>query len=131
MCFHEGPTVVHRFASVAPRIFGPCLNREEGGAESEGGAATAAHAAVDPPALSVAQSWKLGALHERFVRAREESNLREAGDVLGRPRPLTEVFCLVPWYWFMTRGRLAGRKVNIKKKIEDFGSGQFQWAILL
>lgn len=104
MCVHEGPTIVHRVAKMTPRILGPWLKRKQDGAGSGGGATAAANAEVDPP-LSVAQGWKLGALHERFVRAREESSLREAGDVLGRPRPLTEV---------RPRGRFACQKIIAK-----------------
>lgn len=98
MCVHDGPTIVHRVAESAPRILGRWLTRKGDGVISGSGTAAAANAEVDPP-LSVAQTWKLGALHERFVRGREESNLREAGDVLGRSLPLTEVF-------LRTRGRL-------------------------
>lgn len=95
LCVHGGPTVVHRLAEVTPRILGRRLKRKGESGDSKAGT-PAAHADVDPP-ISVAQSWTLGALYERYVRAREDSNLREAGDVLGRARPLTEVG---------TRGRL-------------------------
>lgn len=97
LCVHEGPTTVHRVAKSAPRILGGWLQRKGDGVGGGCGSTATANAGVDPQ-LSVAQGWKLGALHERFVRAREESSLWEAGDVLGRPWPLTEV---------LTLGRLA------------------------
>lgn len=102
LCVHEGPTMVHRFAESVPRVLGRWLKRK-GDGEDSGGRTTATNASVNTP-LSASQSWKLGALHERYLRAREESNLREAGDVLGRPRPLTEV---PGTHIVETRGRLS------------------------
>lgn len=90
LCFHRrGPELAKR----GPTILGWWLkrsNRDVAGAVA-GGDSEPARIKIAPP-TSVAQSWRLGGLHERFSRgscAGEESTLLEAGEVLGRP--LTEV----------------------------------------
>eukprot|EP00752_Nemacystus_decipiens_P008237 g7365.t2 len=82
LCYHEqGPELARRGPSILRRWLKPRVND-----------AGAAPVAISPPS-SVAQSWRLGALHERFfrgARAGQQSTLREAGAVLGVGRPLTE-----------------------------------------
>lgn len=85
LCFHEqGASKAKR----GPSILGRWLKRREGISKCS-----------DEPVnihlpSSVVQSWRLGALHERFFKgahAGDESTLREAGEVLGVGRALTEV----------------------------------------
>ncbi len=86
-CAEEGSAIQR----VAPRLLRGWIKREEETAGAGGAiAAAAARGDLDRP-ISVAQSWWLGALHERFGRAAEEAHLREAGEVLGLARSLTEV----------------------------------------
>lgn len=124
LCVHEGPTIVHRFAEIAPRILGRWLQRKGDGAAG-GGGTTAAHGEVDVP-LSVAQSWKLGALRERFARARDESNLREAGDVLGRPRPLTEVHGRYTWR-ARKATKVAPQRSLVTLDLRSLVHGDIEW----
>lgn len=99
LCFHEQGA---DRAKRGPSILGRWLKRRKDG--SDGGAAPVR---ITPPS-SVVQSWRLGALHERFFKgahAGDESTLREAGEVLGVGRSLTEVrggavdfgVCLCGW----------------------------------
>lgn len=85
-CFHEqGADRARR----GPSILGRWLKRREGDSKS-----SAARVEINRPS-SVEQSWRLGALHERYFKgahAGDDSILREAGEVLGVGRALTEVY---------------------------------------
>lgn len=85
LCYHErGQELAKRGPSITGRWLKP--NVDDAG---RGGAPVK----VLPPS-SLVQSWRLGALHERFfkgARAGDASTLREAGEVLGVGRALTEV----------------------------------------
>lgn len=87
LCFHRRGS---ELAELGPSLLGRWLKRSSNGA-------AAPRRKIKPPA-SVSQSWRLGALHERFfkgTRAGDESTLREAGEVLGQS--LTEVQQQYAW----------------------------------
>lgn len=94
LCFHRRGAEI---AKRGPTLLGWWLKRNSRDGAGAGGAEPA-RIKIAPP-TSVAQSWRLGALHERFSKgscAGEESTLREAGEVLGRS--LTEVRTVHTWY---------------------------------
>lgn len=91
LCLHEKG---HELARRGPTLLGPWLNRyrrTSAGGDQDTGLPVSSD--FKPP-TSVAQIWRLGALHERIFESQygnREAALQEVGNVLGVGRSLTEV----------------------------------------